>query len=236
MDAPLPRFTLILPAAGSSSRFGTDKLLAPLGGEPVVARTLSAFLDHPSLAAVVIAAARPNAIGQACGRAIERAEARGVAVAFVPGGATRAESVGNALAAAPADVEWVAVHDAARPLVTRGLIDRTLAAAVERGATTPALPVAATIKSADGPLPARVGRTVPRATLWAAQTPQVARRSVLLDALARCPIPLAEVTDDLQLLELVGVETWLVPGEERNLKLTTAVDLTIAEVYLRGSA
>jgi 2-C-methyl-D-erythritol 4-phosphate cytidylyltransferase len=91
-----------------------------------------------------------------------------------------------------------------------------------------------TIKeTTDGRLPAKVVRTIPRQTLFALQTPQIARRAALADALQRCPIPLVQVTDDLQLLELTGAETWLVPGEERNLKLTTASDLAAAEAFLR---
>jgi 2-C-methyl-D-erythritol 4-phosphate cytidylyltransferase len=232
MDSSL-RFTLVIPAAGNATRFGSNKVLALLAGEAVIARAVSAFVDHPSLAGVVIATQHPEPIRQACARAIERAADRGVPIDFVAGGGTRAESVHNAVRQAPAGVEWVAVHDAARPLVSRPLIDAALAAAARHGAATPAMPVALTIKEAAGPLPARVVRTVPRATLWAVQTPQVARRSALLDAFARCPIPFAQVTDDLQLLELVGVETWLVAGEEQNLKLTTAADLALAETFLR---
>src|SRR4051812_738307 len=159
----LPRFTLILPAGGSSSRFGSNKLLAMLAGEPVIARSLAGFLDIPSLARVVIACSQPNLIRQACVRAIDRFERAGIAVDFAPGGPTRAESVGSALKAAPADVEWAAIHDAARPLISRDLIEQTLASAVEHGAATPALPVPLTIKEAAGPLPAKVNRTLPRA-------------------------------------------------------------------------
>lgn len=230
----LPRFTLVLPAAGSSTRFGSNKLLADLAGQAVIARTLAAFLGHPSLAAVVLAASHPEPIRQACERPLAEAERRGIPVRFVPGGATRADSVRAAVAAAPADVEWIAVHDAARPLVSRALVDVTLAAAAEHGAAAPAMPMALTVKQTDGPLPAAVVRTLPRARLFALQTPQVARRSALLEAFDRCPLPAAEVTDDLQLIELAGGQTWLIPGEERNLKLTTAGDLAVAEAFLRG--
>jgi 2-C-methyl-D-erythritol 4-phosphate cytidylyltransferase len=230
---PLPRFTLILPAGGSSSRFGSNKLLAMLAGEPVIARTLACFLDIPALARVVIASPQPNLIRQACVRVIDRFERAGVTVDFAAGGSTRAESVGSALHAAPADVEWAAIHDAARPLVSRQLIEHTLAAAVEHGAATPALPVPLTIKEATGPLPAKVNRTLPRAMLWAIQTPQIGRRDAFLGALSACGLPFEQVTDDLQLLELAGQETWLVPGEEKNLKLTTPGDLAVADALLK---
>jgi 2-C-methyl-D-erythritol 4-phosphate cytidylyltransferase len=122
------------------------------------------------------------------------------------------------------------VHDAARPLVSQALIDETLAAAVAHGAAVPALPVNLTIKQAPAPLPAKVQRTVPRADLWAMQTPQIVRAADLRDAFARCPIRLDQVTDDVQLLELIGKEVWLVPGEENNLKITTPLDLQIANL------
>ena len=94
------------------------------------------------------------------------------------------------------------------------------------------MPVSLTIKQADGPLPARVQRTLPRASLWAMQTPQVMRRADLLRAFETCPLPLEQVTDDVQLLELAGQPVWLVEGDERNLKVTTRMDLRVAEMVL----
>jgi 2-C-methyl-D-erythritol 4-phosphate cytidylyltransferase len=132
----------------------------------------------------------------------------------------------------PADVEWVAVHDAARPLVSAAVIDRTLEAAARYGAAVPALPIVPTIKQADGPLPAKVQRTIPRHTLWGVQTPQIARRAALQLAYETCPLPLEQVTDEAQLLELSGHDVWLVPGEERNLKITTPEDLRVARALL----
>ncbi len=113
------------------------------------------------------------------------------------------------------------------------MVERTLSIARQYGAAVPALPAALTIKQADGPLPAKVQRTLPRHQLWTMQTPQVARRADLLDAFARCPIPLDQVTDDVQLLELAGHDVWLVPGDECNLKMTTAVDVHLADYWLR---
>ena len=103
-------------------------------------------------------------------------------ILLCPGGETRAHSVFSALRAVPSSHAWVAIHDAARPLLLPDVIDRTLAAAVEHGAAAPALPVHLTTKQADGPLPAKVQRTVARNTLWSMQTPQIARRDELLDA------------------------------------------------------
>jgi 2-C-methyl-D-erythritol 4-phosphate cytidylyltransferase len=216
-----PRFAVILPAAGSSTRFGgnRNKLFEMLDGRTVLQRSVDAFLNRPDVVAVIIPTR--GAI-----------EVSGDRIIRCAGGSHRAESVLAGLRAVPAEVEWVAVHDAARPLVSQELIDRTFTAAIKHGAAVPAMPVHLTIKQATGPLPAKVERTIPRHTLWAMQTPQVMRRTALLDAFERCPIPLEEVTDDVQLIELSGGEVWLVQGEERNLKITTGPDLQIARTFL----
>jgi 2-C-methyl-D-erythritol 4-phosphate cytidylyltransferase len=155
-------------------------------------------------------------------------------LSYCRGGHNRAQSVWNALKQVPTNVDWVAVHDAARPLVSQQVIDRTFEAAIQHGAAVPALPVALTIKRAIGPLPARVEQTVPRHTLWAMQTPQAMRRADLLAAFESCPLPLDQVTDDAQLIELSGKEVWLVQGEEQNIKITTRADLDVAEMMRRA--
>lgn len=114
------------------------------------------------------------------------------------------------------------------------MIDRTFSQAQIHGAVAAASPVHLTIKQATGPLPAPVRQTLPRHELWAMQTPQVMRRSDLLAAFEACPLPLDQVTDDVQLLELAGKPVWLVAGEERNLKITTPMDLEIAGALLQA--
>jgi 2-C-methyl-D-erythritol 4-phosphate cytidylyltransferase len=228
------QFAAILPAAGRSARFGggRDKLLEPVGGRSVIARSVGAFLARADVGCVVLPTNQRDRIEpvlQDLG-----AGAVDPRVVFCAGGASRAASVLAALRAVPARFEWVAVHDAARPLISQALIDTTLTAARRHGAAAPALPVALTIRQADGPLPARAGQTLPRHTLWAMQTPQIARRLDLLAAYESCPLALQEVTDDLQLLELAGRDVWLVAGEERNLKVTTTTDAQLAEVLLRA--
>ncbi|MDB5291198.1 MAG: ispD [Phycisphaerales bacterium] len=229
----MERFAVILPAAGRSVRFGgtRNKLQEMLKGRTVIRRAVEAFLSRDDVACVVIATTPTQPGETAAPPPVEAFDPR---ILFTPGGASRAESVRLALLQVPADVEWVAVHDAARPLVSQGLIDRTFAAAREHGAAVPALPVPLTVKQADGPLPAKVQRTLPRHTLWAMQTPQMMRRSDLLAAYQTCPLPPEQVTDDAQLLELAGREVWLVPGEEQNLKITTQSDLHLAELFLSG--
>jgi len=221
----MPDFAVIIPAAGSSSRFGgaRNKLLESLGGQPVITRTVKAFLARQDVARIIL----PTGLTKLA--KILPSDPR---LAYCPGGESRAQSVYNALQIVSDSIEWVAIHDGARPLVSQTLIGLTLAAALQYGAAVPALPVALTIKRASGPLPARVERTIPRQHLWAMQTPQIMRRGDLLRAFQLCPIPLAQVTDDVQLIELVGGEVWLVQGDERNLKITTLADLKIAELLL----
>lgn len=220
MSSPV---AVILPAGGTSSRFGADKLSVPLGGVPVLLRTIELF-RREDVRQIVVASS------SASHRELLR-DVPGVVV--VAGGACRAASVRSALSSVDRSIEWVAVHDAARPLTPRALIDRCLVEAARRGSAVPALPVKLTIKQAEGPLPARVLRTPPRHSLWEMQTPQVMRRDRLLEAFERCPVPLEQVTDDAQLLELLGDPVWLVEGDERNLKLTTATDVVLAEHWLR---
>jgi 2-C-methyl-D-erythritol 4-phosphate cytidylyltransferase len=200
-----------------------------LRGQAVIVHGLRAFLARGDVGLIVIPTHLQNEITAVAPSDVKDAMAAG-RIVFCAGGASRAESVLEGLGRVPESIEWVAVHDAARPLVSQELIDRTVAMARERGAAVPALPVTLTVKEAEGPLPARVIKTVPRERLWAMQTPQVMRRIDLERAYSACPVELGSVTDDIQLLELAGMETWLVQGEERNVKITTGADLRIAEL------
>lgn len=228
-------FAVILPAAGSGSRYGgaRNKLVEPLAGVPVIAHTLAAFLRRRDVVLVVIAANDDSDVAMEKNPQWLRllGDKR---VTRVAGGATRAHSVRAALNYVPETVMWVAVHDAARPLVSDAVIDRTLELARLHGAAVPATPVALTIKQAAGPLPAKVVRTVPRHELWGMQTPQIMRAAALRRAFDTCPIPLEQVTDDVQLIELAGEDVYLSQGDERNLKITTQMDLKVAELLLRG--
>lgn len=230
----MPSVAVILPAAGSSTRFGRNKLLEPLAGTPVLLRAMRPFTQAKAtltLAGFYVATSHATGAQLARSNVLSSIPAP---VHLVDGGASRAQSVLNALKRVPHEVDFVAIHDAARPLVSPELIERLYAHAVTHGSAIPALAVKLTIKQATGPLPAPVQRTIPRQTLWEMQTPQVIRRSDLLNAFARCPLPLAEVTDDAQVLELAGLPAWLVDGEECNLKLTTPQDLALAEQLLDG--
>jgi len=228
---------VILPAAGRSTRFGgQDKLSTKLAGQPVLQRSVMAFLDRADVAHVIIAT-NDFAATHAALTASPSSEAilANPKLNICRGGQHRALSVQSALSHVPAEIEWVAVHDAARPLVSVELIDRTFFAAAEHGAAVPALPIGLTVKQAIGPLPAKVMKTLPRHQLWAMQTPQVMRRADMVCAFATCALPLEQVTDDVQLLELAGKEVWLVEGEDRNLKITTATDIRLAELFLNAN-
>jgi 2-C-methyl-D-erythritol 4-phosphate cytidylyltransferase len=222
---PMPQFVAIIPAAGASTRYAgpRNKLLEKIHLETVIARTVKAFLSRSDVSQIIL----PTTLKEL--PTILPAEPR---LHFCEGGNCRAQSVYNGLKALPENIEWVAIHDGARPLISQDLINRTLAAAIEHGAAVPALPVTLTIKQAAGPLPAKVEKTIAREKLWAMQTPQIMQRAALQKAFKTCPIPLSEVTDDVQLLELAGQEVWLIPGEEQNLKITTAMDLKLAELFL----
>lgn len=227
-------FAVILPAAGRSTRFGEDKLAATLAGKPVLQHAVAAFLSRDDVAQVILAAGDFDALREILTRPpMGESVLAHPKLEICPGGTCRALSVRNAVKLVPADIEWVAIHDAARPLVSAELIDRTFAAAMKYGAAVPALAVQLTVKQAQGPLPAQVIRTLPRHELWAMQTPQVMRRRDLLDAFEGCPIPMEQVTDDVQLIELAGKLVWLVAGQEQNLKITSPADLQLAELFLR---
>jgi 2-C-methyl-D-erythritol 4-phosphate cytidylyltransferase len=226
-------FAVILPAAGVSSRFGANKLIEKLSGKPVLWHSLRAFTRRDDVTQIVVPTNDYSSLHEAL-TAAGSSLLVDPRLNFCPGGTTRAQSVLQGLNELSGDVKWVAIHDAARPLVSQQLIDDVLAAAAEHGAAVPALPVQLTIKQAAGPLPARVERTVPRHELWAMQTPQVMRRADLLDAFARCPIALDQITDDAQLLELIDQPVWLVAGDGRNIKITTPTDLAMAEAMMRS--
>lgn len=151
----------------------------------------------------------------------------------VVGGASRQDSVAAGLAALPAEIEIVAVHDAARCLVTVDEVERVIAAAREHGAALLAIPSRDTIKRVRA---GRIVETPDRAECWAAQTPQVFRRELLGEALDKATAEGFEGTDDAQLVERLGVEVHVVEGSPRNIKLTVPEDLAIAERWLAGES
>ena len=226
---PQPTTAALIVAAGRGSRFGqpVPKQYAMLGGEPVLRRTARAFVDHPrvDLVQVVI---HPDDI------ALYRQATDGLALEEpVSGGATRQASVLNGLTAlAPSRPRQVLIHDAARPLVSDGVISRTLDALTEASGAIAAVPVHDTLKKAAGKKAAGNGAalidsTVPRDRLWRAQTPQAFRFDDIINAHRASADE--TLTDDAAVAEFAGLRVVLVEGAEDNFKVTTNQDLLRAE-------
>lgn len=222
---PLKRCGAVIVAAGSASRMGgIDKVMASLGGTPMVARTAAAFQNCDAIAEIVIVT-RPDLIRpiSALCAGMDKVQA------VVAGGSSRQESVWLGLNALSEDIQLAAIHDGARPLVSNLVIDRTVRAANSYGAAAPAVPVKDTIKVVKGGL---VEKTPDRATLQAVQTPQVFDFDLLRGALKKAEEEKAAVTDDCSAVERLGMKVKIVEGDERNLKVTTPMDLKIAEMLL----
>lgn len=222
---PLKRCGAVIVAAGSASRMGgIDKVMASLGGTPMVARTAAAFQNCDAIAEIVIVT-RPDLIRPISALCAGMDKVRAV----VSGGSSRQESVWLGLNALSEDIQLAAIHDGARPLVSNLVIDRTVRAANSYGAAAPAVPVKDTIKVVKGGL---VEKTPDRATLQAVQTPQVFDFDLLRGALKQAEEEKAAVTDDCSAVERLGMKVKIVEGDERNLKVTTPMDLKIAEMLL----
>lgn len=215
----------VIVAAGSASRMGgIDKVMAPLGGEPMILRTVRAFEDCEAVKEIVIVT-REDLIGPIAELCSGFTKIRSV----VQGGSSRQESVKLGLLAFSKEVRLAAVHDGARPLVSGELIDKVIRAAHSYGAAAPAIPVKDTIKVFEGGF---IAATPDRSTLRAVQTPQVMDRDLLLGALEKAEQEGTALTDDCSAVEHIGMRVRLVEGEERNLKVTTPLDLKIAELLL----
>jgi len=219
-----------------------DKLFAPLAGKPLLSHTLAAFEACPQVERIVVVLAEEN-----LERGRRLMEGLIKVVALCRGGEQRQDSVAAGLRAL-GPCSWVVVHDGARPLVTPQLIEGVLLAARATGAATAAIPIADTVKEVGKDR--TVVRTLRREGLWAVQTPQVFRYDLLLRAHGaareegwRLAPPLGpasrhariggEVTDDAALVERLGHPVRVFPGSPRNIKVTTAGDLALAEALLR---
>ena len=219
----------IIAAAGQSERMaGRDKLWAPIAGtngrlRPLLAYSLAVFQASSSIERIVLVTNQAT-LDQA--RALVREERPDHVCAVVPGGATRQDSVRAGLEAL-GDCTWVVVHDGARPLVTEELIERGLDAAKETGAACCALPVPDTVKESDAD--GRIVRTIDRSRLWLAQTPQVFRHDLLMQAHRQSN---ERTTDDAALLEAMGIDVRLYHGSPRNVKVTTPEDLAVVKALL----
>ena len=215
----------VIVAAGNASRMGgIDKVMAPLDGEPMIVKTVRAFQECAAIREIVVVT-RPDLMQTVMGlcRPFEKVQI------VVAGGADRAESVNNGLNALSEKVKLVAVHDGARPLVTWELIDRVVRAAHTYGAAAPGVAVKDTTKIVLGGM---VSSTPDRSTLRAIQTPQVFDFDLLRGGLKKAKDDGAQITDDCSAVERLGMKVRIVEGDERNIKVTTPMDLKIAQMLL----
>lgn len=210
----------IIAAGGRGERFGADrpKQLLTLGGVQILERSVNALLGHPRIHDLVVALPPELAAAPP-----EYLRGRDKPVVVVEGGSRRQDSVALAFARVPDRADIVVIHDAARPFVSAGLIERTVAAAAEDGAAVAAMRATDTVKRGDAE--GRVIETLPRQHVYLAQTPQAFRVDVLRDALAIA----ADATDEATLAERAGHRVRLVEGEAMNVKITTPADLSAAE-------
>lgn len=215
----------VIVAAGNASRMGgIDKVMAKLGGEPMIVRTVRAFQNCDAIREIVIVT-RPDLMQSIMGLCRDFSKV----TAVVAGGKDRPESVELGLNALSARVKLAAIQDGARPLVPAAVIDRTVRAAHSYGAAAPAIPVKDTIKTVQGGV---VVNTPDRSALQAVQTPQVFDFDILRGALKKARREKMPITDDCSAVELMGFSVKIVEGDERNIKVTTPLDLKIAEVLL----
>lgn len=222
---PLKKCGAVIVAAGTASRMGgIDKVMAELKGEPMIARTVGTFQNCDAISEIVIVT-REDLILPITALCKDMNKV----IAVVAGGDSRQDSVQAGLRSLSAKVKLAAIHDGARPLISWQVIDRTVRAANTYGAAAPAIPVKDTIKVVQGGV---VKETPDRATLQAVQTPQVFDIQLLRGALKKAFQDGAQVTDDCSAVERMGMSIKIVEGDERNIKVTTPMDLKIAEMLL----
>jgi 2-C-methyl-D-erythritol 4-phosphate cytidylyltransferase len=222
-----PTLAAVIVAAGSSRRMGFDKILVPLAGEPLLRHSVRAFELCAEVSEIVVVCAKER-------EEEIRAILGGVKKlsAVLAGGDTRQESVSNGLAAVSAD--FVAVHDAARPLVSASLITHCFEAAVGHGAAVAAEPVTDTLQRADAN--GRCETIVEREGLWRMQTPQIFRTGDIRRAMELVIAGGASVTDETSALQSAGGSVFLVENDDWNFKVTYPRDVTVAEFILQSRA
>ena len=225
-----PRCGCVVAAAGSSARMGgTDKLFAQLRGVPVLVRTLQALSASPYISEITVVTREERLldVGALC-----RSANLPKVTQVVVGGSSRLESVYKGVNHLSPKVKLIAVHDAARCLVPQAVIDAAVLAAANANAAVPAVPVKDTVKTFAGDF---VTSTLDRDCLRAIQTPQVFRAELLRAALQKAMDEGWAVTDDSSAVERLGASVALTQGDERNIKITTPIDLAVAEALLADS-
>ena len=225
-NLPLKACGAVIVAAGNATRMGgIDKVMAPIDGEPMILRTVRAFQNSDVIRQIVIVTRQEliEPIMELCSDKVR---------AVLAGGADRPESVRIGVHALSEDMKLVAVHDGARPFVSWQVIDRTVRAANTYAAAAPGVPVKDTVKVVEGGI---VRSTPVRKTLQAIQTPQVFDTAFLKGALEKAQKDKAEITDDCSAVERMGMSVKIVEGDERNMKITTPMDLQLAQLLAKES-
>ncbi len=227
----MAKVAVIIVAAGKGERFNgkENKILAKLDNRPLFLRSVEQFVNRDDVCQTILVVSRADEE--------QVKEKYGANLGFLgvqraTGGATRADSVAAGLAAVREDADLVAIHDAARPCVSTEMIDRVFAEARKTGAAVLAAPLRGTIKRASGA--GVIDETVSREGLWEAQTPQVFKRSVILEAYERRADLGEEPTDDAQLVEFIGHPVALVESDFSNLKITVPADLNLANAVFKA--
>jgi 2-C-methyl-D-erythritol 4-phosphate cytidylyltransferase len=220
--------TAIIVAAGRSRRMGFDKLFAIIAGRPVIAHAINAFEQANSVAEIIVVARedRHDEI-----RKLSRDESFKKVRSIITGGERRQDSVRAGLENLSRDAPYVAVHDAARPLVRPEQIVRVFEQCRVHGAAALAEPISDTLKRADIDL--MVTASVDRHQLYAMQTPQIFERALIEEAYRAVPANGVSVTDEVSALERLGRKVFLVPAEDFNFKITYRQDLALAEFVLK---
>ena len=225
--ARCPTASAVIVAAGSGTRFGGDKLMAELGGIPVLLHSLLAF-ERSALITEVVLVTRSGAEEELSALCAPYELTK--LTKIVPGGETRADSCFAGVMSVSDKAGIIAIHDGARPLVTETLIDAAVWDAYRHGAAIPAIPVRDTVKLASENV---VESTPARERLFAVQTPQCFQRDVIRGALMEAVKQGWTITDDSMAVERIGGQIWLTEGSEENIKITTPLDLATAELILR---
>ncbi len=226
----MPKYSVIVAAAGKSERFGgkEKKTFAKLDGRPLFIRTLEQFVTRDDVCQTILAVALED-MGKM--KSSFGANLAFMGVKLVEGGPRRCDTVAAALKVLADDTEYVAVHDAARPCVTAGQVDAVFAEAVKAGAAILAAPITGTVKRVSESM--IIDKTVERTELYQAQTPQVFRKDLLTSAYAGMK-DCEEITDDAQIVERAGHPVSVVISDFTNLKITTKGDLILAGAILKA--
>lgn len=226
-----PSCAAVIVAAGSARRMeGIDKILTPLSGVPVLARTLAVFQDCPLVREIVVVT-REDLLGPVGD--LRQTYGLDKVTKVIVGGKERMDSVQAGLGEVDASADLIAIHDGARPLVTPEILAETIRRAAETGAAAPGIPVVDTLKRVEG---GRALETADRDSLRAIQTPQIFEAGLIRGALQKAREDKAVLTDDCAAVERLGMKVSVTAGSRENLKITTPFDLLLGTAILAARA